>query len=253
MRFFSDTYVMFKRNIKIGFRNPDAFGMAIVAPFIMIMLFGLVLGGAMEMGRANYVNFIVPSIMMISIVQSTIFVGISINREKKAGIVDRFRSMPIAQSSFLLGHVCASVFRSVIVVVAVTVGAFIIGFRPEASFTQWLAIAGIFLLVTVAATWLAVFVGLVVKSEESASSSLTMISLLPYLSSGFAPIETLPRWLALFAEHQPFTPVIDSARALMMGSPVSNSDLILSVVWWTGIAVVACIAAVKMYGHKLAK
>jgi len=249
----TDTYAMFRRCIKINFRNPDAFGLSIVAPFIMMLLFGYIFGGAVAMGRENYINFIVPSIMLISIIQSTIFTGISINKDLKAGIVDRFRSMPIAQSSFLVGHVCASVLRSVVVTLSVTAGALIVGFRPEASFMQWLTIAGLFFLLTIAATWIAVLIGLFVKSEEAASSSLTLLSLLPYLSSGFAPIETLPRALAIFAEHQPITPVIDSTRALMMGGVAASSDLVLSLVWWFAIAVVACLAAVKMYGHKLAK
>jgi len=249
----SDSYAMFRRCLKINFNNPDAFGMSIVAPFIMMLLFGFIFGGAMAMGREDYINFIVPSIMLISIVQASIFTGISINREVKAGIVDRFRSMPIAQSSFLIGHVCAAVFRSIIVVLAVTAGAFVVGFRPEADFIQWLTIAGLFLLVTIAATWVSVVVGLMVKSEEAASSTLTMLSLLPYLSSGFAPIETLPRALAIFAENQPFTPIIDSTRALMMGAPAANSDIVMSLVWWLGITVVVAAIAIKMYGHKLAK
>lgn len=249
----SDTYAMFRRCIKINFRNPDAFGMSIVAPFVMMLLFGLIFGGAMAMGREDYINFIVPSIMLISIIQSTVFTGISISKELKAGIVDRFRSMPIAQSSFMIGHVCASVFRSMIVVLAVTAGAFLVGFRPEASLAQWLLIATLFFVVTVAATWVAVLVGLLVKSEEAASSSLTMLSLLPYVSSGFAPIDTLPRGLAVFAEHQPFTPVVESTRALMMGSSAATSDVTLSLLWWIGIAILACFAATRMYGRKLAK
>lgn len=250
---FNDSYTMFKRCIRINFRNPDAFGMSIVAPFLMMLLFGLVFGGATAMGREHYINFIVPSIMLISIIQSTIFTGISINKDIKAGIVDRFRSMPIAQSSFLIGHVSASVFRSIVVTLAVTAGAFIIGFRPEASLMQWLTIAGLLFVVTIAATWIAVLIGLLVKSEEAASSSLTMISLLPYLSSGFAPTETLPRALAIFAEHQPITPVIDSARALMLGGAAASSDLVLSLVWWFGIAAAASVVAIKVYGRKLAK
>jgi len=249
----SDTYTMFKRCIKINFRNPDAFGLSIVAPFVMMLLFGYIFGGAVTMGRENYINFIVPSIMLISIAQSTIFTGISVNKDVKNGIIDRYRSMPIAQSSVLIGHVVASVFRSVIVALAVTAGAFIVGFRPEASLGQWLKIAGLLFLVTVAFTWIAVLIGLMVKSEEAASSSLTMTSLLPYLSSGFAPIETLPRGLQVFAQHQPFTPVIDAARALMMGGAAQGSDITLAVIWWVGIAVVASIAAVKMYSFKLAK
>ena len=253
--YISDSYTMFRRAIMINFRNPDAFGMSIVAPFIMMLLFGLIFGGAVAMGRESYINFIVPSIMLISIIQSTIFTGISINKDVKNGIIDRYRSMPIYQSSVLVGHVAASVFRSVVVVLAVTAGAFIVGFRPEASFAQWLAIAALFLLLTVAATWIAVAVGLIVKSEEAASSTLTMLSLTPYLSSGFAPIETLPRGMQFFAQHQPLTPIIESARVLMMGGSFqsTSSDYFIALLWWTAIAAVAAIAAAKIYARKLAK
>ncbi|MCL2526645.1 MAG: ABC transporter permease [Coriobacteriia bacterium] len=248
----SDSYAMFKRCIRINFRNPDAFGMSIVAPFLMMLLLGYVFGGAMAMGRETYINFIVPSIMLISIAQSTIFTGISVSKEAKNGIIDRFRSMPIAQSSVLVGHVAASMFRSIVVMLAVTAGAFIIGFRPEASAVQWLTIAGLLLLFTLGMTWIAVLVGLTVKSEEAASSSLTMVSLLPYLSSGFAPVETLPAGLRAFAQYQPITPVIDNARALMMGGSIS-ADFAAAILWWSAIAAIACLVAIKTYHRKLTK
>ena len=248
----SDTYTMFVRCIKINFRNPDAFGLSIVAPFVMMLLFGYVFGGAMAMGRETYINFIVPSIMLISIMQSTIFTGISVNKDVKKGIIDRYRSMPITQSSVLIGHVVASVFRSVIVALSVTAGAFIVGFRPEASFAQWLIIAGLFLVFTIAMTWIAVIVGLIVKSEEATSSSLTMASLLPYLSTGFAPAETLPRALEVFAIHQPITPIIESTRTLMLGG-AANGEIVSALMWWVAIGALACVVAVKTYSRKLAK
>jgi len=249
----TDSLTMFKRCMLLNMRNPDGVGMAIVSPFLMMVLFGLIFGGATAMGRADYINFVAPAIMLISIGQSMIFTAISINKDLKTGIIDRYRSMPIAQPSILVGHALASIVRSVIVALVVLGGALLVGFRPEASVGQWLIVTGLFLLFALAMTWIAILVGLSVKSEEAASSSVSMISLLPYLSSGFAPTETLPVGFRQFAEHQPLTPMVDAARALMMGGSTSNGEIGTAVIWWTAFSVIAAIIAIQAYSRKLAK
>jgi ABC-2 type transport system permease protein len=248
---FADTFSMFKRCLRLNFRSPDALATSIIVPVLQMVLFGFIFGGVVEMGQANYINFIVPAIMLISIAQSSVVTGINVTRDVKQGIVNRFRSMPIARSSVLAGHVCAAVLRSTVVALAVTASAFAIGFRPEAGLSEWLIVAGMLFLYTIAMTWIAVLVGLSAKNEEATSSALSLFAVLPYLSSGLAPVETLPRGLRFFAEHQPMTSVIDSARSLLLNGTTGGSDLGLAIAWWTGITFVVCLLALRLFERKL--
>ena len=248
---FTDAWILSKRCLRASFRNPEAFATAIIVPAIVMLLFGLIFGNVMDVGSYNYIDFIVPGIILQTVAQGATASAINVNNDMTKGVMDRFRSMSIAKSAVLIGHVVASVVRSVITT-AVAIGvAFAIGFRPQAGLADWLIITGVLVLFILAITWIAVICGLIAKSPESAGSYPFLLFILPYVSSGFAPIETLPNGLRQFAQFQPMTPIIDSVRALMLGTPSGNA-LPLALAWSVGIILVAFFIAVQVYKRKMA-
>ncbi|MCL2215759.1 MAG: ABC transporter permease, partial [Defluviitaleaceae bacterium] len=178
------------------------------------------------------------------------YAAININNDMHKGIIDRFRSMPVSKAAVLVGHSAASVVRNTVTTVIIIATAFIVGFRPQGGFVDWLMVAGVLLLFIVAISWIAVLCGLVSKTPESSGGLMFPLFILPFVSSGFAPTDTLPRWLRFFAEHQPMTPIIDSTRALMLDLPLGGS-LWLALAWCAGIIIVAFAAAVQVYKRKL--
>ncbi|MCL2752902.1 MAG: ABC transporter permease [Defluviitaleaceae bacterium] len=250
MRVFQDSWTMFKRCLTATLRNPEAFGAAIIAPAMVMFLFGTIFGNVMDVGYVNYIDFIVPGIILQTVAQGTISTAISVNNDLHKGIIDRFRSMPIAKSAVLNGHVLASVMRNILTTAVVIGVAIAIGFRPQAGILDWLVIAGVFILFMFALTWISVIAGLAAKAPENTTGMLFLLFILPFLSSGFVPTESLPNWMRGFAEHQPMTPIIDATRSLFLGHPPGNS-LPIAIIWSTGIIIVATIFSIQIYKRKL--
>ncbi|MCL2704042.1 MAG: ABC transporter permease [Defluviitaleaceae bacterium] len=250
MRVISNSFVMFKRCLLTSLRNPEAIGTAIFVPAIVMLLFGLIFGNVMDVGDYTYIDFIVPGIILQTVAQAVTSAAINVNNDMTKGIMDRFRSMDIAKSAVLTGHVLAAVVRNIIATAIVIGVAAAIGFRPQASFTDWLIIAGVLVLYMLAITWIAVICGLLAKTPESAGSMPFLLFVLPYVSSGFVPVETLPSGLKWFAERQPMTPIIDSLRSLMLNMPAGGT-LTLALIWSAGIIIAAFTIAVQIYKRKL--
>jgi len=245
-----DSWIMFKRCLLISTRNPETVAMAIITPFFLMLLFGTIFGGVADMGDINYIDFIVSGIILQSVAQGSQFAAINITTDMTKGIIDRFRSMPISKAAVLIGHATASILRNTVTAAVIIGTAFLIGFRPSGGLVDWLIIVGIFMLFIVAISWIAIFFGLLSKTAESTSGYMFPLFILPFLSSGFAPTETMPRALRWFAANQPMTPIIDSTRALMLGWPTGNS-IWLAIAWCVAITVIAFIAAVQVYKRKL--
>jgi ABC-2 type transport system permease protein len=168
------------------------------------------------------------------------------------GIIDRFRSMRIAKSAFISGHVWLSVIRSIVITIATFGAAFVVGFRPTAGIIEWLAVAGILILFIIAMTWLVVIIGLISKDAESIGGAGFLMVIFVFLSSAFAPPETLPTVLRVFAQYQPMTPVIDALRGLLLGTPLNN-EIYIALGWCVGITIVGFTLAVHIYKRKLTK
>ena len=249
MQVLSNSWVMSKRCLTTSLRNPETIGTAIFVPAIVMALFGLIFGNVVDVGEYSYIDFIVPGIILQTVAQAVAGAAISVNNDMKKGIIDRFRSMKISKSSVLTGHVIAAVVRNIIATAVVIGVAIAIGFRPQAGFADWLAIAGILILYMIAITWIAVICGLIAKTPESAGTMPFLLFVLPYISSGFVPTETMPAWLGWFAEKQPMTPIINSLRALMLNMPIGD-DLWLGLLWSAGIIIVSFIIAVQVYKHR---
>jgi ABC-2 type transport system permease protein len=164
--------------------------------------------------------------------------AISVAMDMTEGIIARFRTMAIFRPSILTGHVVAAMTQTAASLAIVFAVALLIGFRPTASPVEWAATVGVLAMITFAITWLSVACGLVSKTVEAASNLPMPLMLLPFLSSGFVPTDSMPTALRWFAEYQPFTPFIETLRGLLLGTAIGNSAA-ASVAWCTGITVVS--------------
>ena len=247
----SDSWAMSVRSLRISFRHPEAFASAIIIPAILMWLFGVVFSNIMHFGDYSVINFIIPGIILQTLGQSSASTGISVNNDMTKGIIDRFRSMPISKSAVLTGHVFASVVKHIITTIIVIGVALLIGFRPQAGFVDWLVISAILVLVMLALTWIAVVGGLVASNAESVQGKLFLLFVLPYLSTGFVPVESIDAaWLRWFVANQPWTPIIDALRGLMLGTSVNGNTMALALAWTVGAIVVASVLSVQIYKRK---
>jgi ABC-2 type transport system permease protein len=229
----NQVWIMLRRSYRLSMRNVDGLLTAILLPVILMLLFVVLFGGAIATGT-EYVTYVVPGVILLSAAFGAATTSVSVSSDLKGGMIDRFRSMPIAPWSVLAGHVGASWLRNLVAAVIVVGVAVAIGFRPTAGPLEWLLVAGLLSLFILAISWLAAAVGVLANSPEAASAFSFFAMFLPYVSSGFVPIETLPGWLQGFASHQPVTPLMESVRALLTGMPVGDS-LLLSATWWVGL------------------
>ena len=216
---------------------------AIVVPVVMLLLFDYILGGAIGQGLgaaahgAPYIDFLVPGILMMTVAAGSSAIAINVCTDMTGGIVDRFRAMPISRGALLAGHVGVSVLRALVTTAVVTAVALLIGFRPSASAWDWLGVVAIVVAFSFALAWLSAALGMIAKSPAGANGSTLPIQfLLPFLSSTFVPAGTMPAGVRWFAENQPFTPVVESLRALLAGAPAGNTPVV-ALAWCAAIAV----------------
>ena len=249
----ADSATMFRRSLRHIRRYPSLILFIAGMPIVFLLLFAYVFGGTLGAGlgiptggRDEYIAYMVPGIILVTIAGAGTGTAISVAMDMTEGIVARFRTMSIARVSVLTGHVGGSLVQTLIAVVAVTAVAVLIGFRPTTGPLEWLAAAGLVVLAALAVTWLCVAMGLVTKSVETASNLPMVLLLFVFLSSAFVPTGSLPDPLAWFAEHQPVTPIIETLRGLLVGTPIGDSGLV-AVAWCVGISVVSFLWARKLY------
>lgn len=248
-----ETATLTGRSLKHILRSPDTIITTAIMPIAMMLLFVYVFGGAIDTGQsagsAAYVNYMLPGILLITVASGIAYTAFRLFMDMNGGIVERFRSMPIARSSILWAHVLTSVVSIVISLVIVVGIALLMGFRSNANVLEWLGVAGIVLLFTLALTWIAVIPGLLAKSVDGASAFSYPLLFLPFLSSAFVSTETMPGPVRWFAEHQPVTSIVDSIRALLAGQPVGG-QLWVAVAWCVGILIVSWIVAMLIFRRK---
>ena len=240
-----DSSTMTRRQLKRLLRYPSMTVQLIVTPVILLILFVYVFGGTLgdglgggSGGRGAYANYVVPGILLMAAVTAATGTAVMVATDMTEGIIARFRTMRISRASVLTGHVVGSVIQQLLGM-AVLIGiALAIGFRPNATAVEWLAAVGLLLLFIVAITWLSVALGLKSSSPEAASNAPMPLILLPFLGSGFVPTDSMPTVLRWFAEYQPFTPIMETVRGLLLGTPIGNSAAIATA-WCTGIAAVS--------------
>jgi ABC-2 type transport system permease protein len=242
-----DSATMLRRNLKRMLRYPSMTVTLVGMPVVFLLLFVYVFGGTLGAGlgeaahsgaaggRAEYANYVAPAIILMTITATVQGTAISIAMDMTEGIIARFRTMHIARVSVLTGHVLGSVIQAMVALAAVIGVALLVGFRPTAGLGAWLATAGFLVAVTFALVWLCVALGQVSKTVETASNLPMPLILLPFLSSGFVPTDSMPAGLRWFAEHQPFTPIIETLRGLLMDKPIGNNAWI-ALAWCAVIA-----------------
>jgi len=244
--FFSDMGVMLGRSMRHVMRSMDTILTVCITPVAMMLLFVYVFGGAIQSGADNYVNYLLPGILLMAIASGISYTAYRLFLDKQRGIMERFHSMPIARSSVLWGHVMTSVVSNVISIVVIILVALLMGFRSSAGVLSWLAVAGILMLFTLALTWVAAIAGLSAKSVEGASVFSYPLIFLPFISSAFVPTDTMPPAVRAFAENQPVTSIVETIRALLSSQPVGH-DIWVALAWCLGILVVAYLFAVRAY------
>jgi ABC-2 type transport system permease protein len=248
--FFCDIGVMFGRSMRHIFRSMDTIITVTIMPIAFMLLFVYVFGGAIQSGSNNYVNYLLPGILLMAITSGISYTAYRLFIDLQRGIFERLHSMPIARSTILWGHVLTSLVSNAISVVVIILVALIMGFRSSAGVLSWLAVAGILALFTLALTWIAVIAGLSAKSVDGASAFAYPILFLPFISSAFVPTKSMPAVVRAFAENQPVNSIVDAIRSLLAGVPVAN-DIWIALAWCLGILVVAYVFAMRIYQRKI--
>ncbi|GGA14762.1 transport permease protein [Paenibacillus marchantiophytorum] len=248
--FFSDLGVMLGRSMRHISRSMDTIITVTIMPIAMMLLFVYVFGGAIQTGTSNYVNYLLPGILLIAIASGISYTAFRLFTDVQRGIFERFHSMPISRSTLLWGHVLTSLVSNAISVVVIILIALIMGFRSSAGILSWLAVAGILALFTLALTWVAAIAGLSAKSVDGASAFSYPIIFLPFISSAFVPTESMPSVVRAFAENQPVTSIVEAIRALLSGQPVGN-EIWVALAWCVGILIVAYFFAMRVYKKRV--
>ena len=249
-----DSATMVRRNIKHMIRYPSMTVLLVAMPVIFLLLFVYVLGGTLGAGlgggRDAYVNYVTPGIILMAIAGAVQGTAVAVSMDMTQGIIARLRTMAISRASVLTGHVLGSVIQAMISVAVIIGLALAIGFRSDAGPLQWLGALGLLVLLSFALTWLTVALGLVSKSVETASNLPMPLVLLPFLGSGFVPTDSMPTGVRWFAEYQPFTPVMETVRGLLHGTPVGGAAL-LAVGWCLLITAGGYGWALRLYDRNL--
>ena len=248
--FFSDLSVMLGRSMRHFFRSMDTIITVTIMPIAIMLLFVYVFGGAIRTGTANYVDYVLPGILLIAIASGISYTAIRLFTDVQRGIIERFRSMPIAPSTVLWGHVLTSLVSNAISVVVIMLVALIMGFRSSAGILPWLIVVGILALFTLALTWVAVIPGLTAKSIDGAAAFSYPLVLLPFISSAFVPTSSMPPLVRAFAKNQPVTAIVETIRALLAGQPVTQ-EIWVALAWCVGILIVAYIFAMRAYKKRV--
>jgi ABC-2 type transport system permease protein len=256
-----DSATMLRRNLKRMLRYPSMTVILVGMPVVFLLLFVYVLGGTLgaglggtvqggaAAGRAAYANYVAPAIILMTVTATVQGTAISIAMDMTEGIVARFRTMHIARVSVLTGHVLGSMIQTMFSLTIVIGVSLLVDFRPTAGLGGWLATIGFLAAVTFALVWLSVALGQVSKSVETASNLPMPLILLPFLGSGFVPTDSMPAGLRWFADYQPFTPIIETLRGLLMDQPLGNNAWI-ALVWCALIALGGYLWSKKLFNRE---
>jgi len=246
----SNTGVLLGRLMRNIMRSPDTIITVAITPIMMMLLFVYVFGGAIKTGTDNYVNYLLPGILLMAIASGVAYTSVRLFNDVKSGLMARFYTMPIKRSAVLWAHVLTSLVSNALTVVLVILVALLMGFRTSAHIVEWLAVAGILGLFTLALTWLAIIPGLTAVSMEGATAYSYPLVFLPFISSAFVPTETMPTIVRVFAENQPVTSIVNSIRALLYEGSVGN-DIWIALAWCLGLTILAYVFASKEFKRKL--
>ncbi|PZG12037.1 multidrug ABC transporter permease [Micromonospora craterilacus] len=242
--------VMIGRCVRLSRRNVDALLTSLLLPVILMLFFVYLFGGAIDTGSA-YVTYVVPGVLLLCAGFGAAGTAVSVTTDLTNGMIERLRTMDVGATSIVAGHVLASVARNLVSTALVLAVAVAIGFRPAVAPLRWLAAVGVLLLFVLAVSWLSAAFGLLARTPEAASGYTFLVMFLPYPSSAFVPVETLPSWLRGFAEHQPVTSVIESLRGLLLDTPVGSAPA-RAAAWCLGLLALAVVLSAVLFRRRIA-
>jgi ABC-2 type transport system permease protein len=250
-----DSATMLRRNLRHALRYPSMTIATIAGPVLMLLMFDYAFGGALgtgiggaASGGGHYIDYLAPGIILMAATSGSVATAVAVCTDMTEGIINRFRTMAISRSSVLTGHVVGSTIQTLVSIVFVIAVALALGFRPTAGPGDWLAAIGLLALVTFALTWLSAAFGLVTSSPEAASNAPLPFQFLPFLGSAIVPTDSMPAGMRIFAENQPFTPIIETLRGLLMGTPIGDSAM-LAVGWCAALALVGYLWARRAFNR----
>ncbi|WP_306357995.1 MULTISPECIES: ABC transporter permease [unclassified Nocardia] len=247
----ADTKTMLRRNLLHAKRYPGLATSVVLMPIILLLMFNYIFGGALKeaTGDAKYIDYLAPGMMLMVPAFVCAGLAVMVASDMTKGIVSRFRSMSISQSAMLNGQVIGTAIQALLGVIAMTLVAFAVGFRTNANPLEWLAALGLIVLVTIALNWLAVGIGLIAQTPESAGNLPLPITMLPFLGSGLVPTDTMPAGVRQFAEYQPFSPITETLRGLLMGTEIGKNG-ILAIAWCVALAVLGYLWSNAMFRRR---
>jgi ABC-2 type transport system permease protein len=255
-----DNATMLRRDVRHSLRRISMTVSGLLTPIIMLVLFNYVFGGAIGAGLGGvahggrYINYLAPGIIIMTVGSGCATTAVNLVMDMNEGIITRFRTMAISRASVLTGQVLGSLIRTMISVALVTGAALLMGFRPTANLVQWLEALGLTVLFALALTWMGMVFGLVGQTPAGANSlSLIFQLILPLTSSAFVPLASMAVWIRWFAQHQPFTPIIDTLRGLLLGTPIDGNSAVLAAGWCVILALAGYLWARAAYNHAPAR
>jgi ABC-2 type transport system permease protein len=251
MRALKDTWTMARRSLRHIIRSSDTIITVVLTPIALLLMFVYVLGGALgqQTGSVDYVTFITPGIIIMTVISGIAYAAFRLNTDIQKGIINRFRTMPVAPSSILSGQAASSTLSNLFSSLIVLAVAFAVGFRTHAGLAEWLLFTGLLALFTLATTWMAIYFGLQAKSAEGAGSFSYILMFLIFLSPSFVPTSSMSPVLRGFAENQPFTPIIETMRSLLINGTAGDKAW-LALAWSAGILVVMYALSIRAYKKK---
>lgn len=251
MSMLHDTWTMAKRSLRHTTRSMDTIITVVITPIAMMLMFVYVFGSSFEasLGGIKYVNFITPAIIIMTVVSGIAYAAVRLSMDLQKGILNRFKTMPVAPSSILGGQALSSTVSNLFSSLLVLLIALLIGFRSDAGIAEWSLFAGLLVLFTLATTWLAMLFGLFAKTMEGAGAFSYILLFMIFISSGFTPVDKMTPALRWFAEHQPMTPIIETMRSLLTNGTIGDSA-VTAIAWCVGLLVVSYFLALRVYKTK---
>jgi ABC-2 type transport system permease protein len=251
MQTLTDTWTMAQRSLRHILRSPDTIITVVMMPIAMLLLFVYVFGGALgqQTGSVNYVSFITPGIIVMTVISGIAYAAFRLSNDIQKGIINRFRTMPVAPSSILGGQAASSTLSNLFSSLLVLLVALAIGFRSHADLATWMAFAGLVALFTLATTWMAIFFGLLAKTAEGAGSFSYILMLLIFISPSFVPTASMSSGLRAFAEYQPLTPIVETMRSLLINGTPGNKAWV-ALTWCIGILVAFYLGSLRLYRNR---
>ncbi|MFF2271926.1 ABC transporter permease [Agromyces sp. NPDC058136] len=259
--FLADAVTMTRRNLLHMIRYPALTIQTVAMPVVFLLLFVFVFGGTLgaglpgvgaDAGIPEYLVYVVPGILLITIAAAAPSTAITVAMDMTEGIIARFRTMAISRAAVLTGHVLGNLLQTLLAVALVFGVALALGFRATTGPAEWALAAGVIVLIAFSITWLGVAFGTAAKTVESASNAPLLLVLLPLLGSGFVPTDSMPAGVEWFAEHQPFTPFMETVRSLLTGTPMGDNGW-LTLAWCAVLTLIGYVWSLRLYNRKSVK